>query len=413
MFFGRIKLLSKYSVTSRVVSLSITIFFICLADALLSYWVPNYLNQIYKDESRVGIIIAFSSTTGLLADLIIPQLIRSISVRKLVFITICLLFIFSGLLIGATFKPVLIVILLAMATWGIYYDLLGFAQQQFVADATPLSYHTKAWGILGSIKSTSYFLGPIISSSLLLGNNSAPLYLSLVFIAISLILLTLTRKNHERQLLINSTKVNLLTEFNHWIVLAKRVWPVLIMSLFIGMVDSFFWTIGAIWSENLAKESFYGRMFLSAYVFPSLFVGLLLARMDIYKKKKRKAIILIFFSSVFLLLISVNQNVFWQLITVLISSIGLSAAYPLIDAVYSDLVERMGRAREHLIGLSDSTLNIAYIIGPIIAGTISSLFKEQYAFGALGLFGMLTSVVLYLLTPKKIKTPQNEIHGWE
>lgn len=70
----------------------------------------------------------------------------------------------------------------------------------------------------------------------------------------------------------------------------------------------------------------------------------------------------------------------WALLLVLISSMFGALSLPMIDAVYSDLVARMGRERKHLIGLSSATTSMAYVIGPVAAGLIADTVGELETF---------------------------------
>ena len=99
-----------------------------------------------------------------------------------------------------------------MAVWGIYYELLGFAQQQFVADSIPLALHSSAWGILGIAKNTAYFLGPLLGSAFFERGQKFPLYVAFLFSLISLLVLILSKKSHQRPLVFDIRKVNLFSE---------------------------------------------------------------------------------------------------------------------------------------------------------------------------------------------------------
>jgi MFS family permease len=111
-------------------------------------------------------------------------------------------------------------------------------------------------------------------------------------------------------------------------------------------------------------------------------------------------------------MLAVKQNVIWQLGVVLISSGLLSVTYPLTDAVYTDILVRMGHERKHLIGLTDSALNLAYIGGPILAGFMAQVAGEQKTFAITGGVMALIGLTLLLVMPKKIRLPQHQIAQW-
>lgn len=409
----RVVSLLKDPTWSKVLTLALTLFFVFLSDAILSFWVPNFLEESLKSTTVMGFIIAISSIVGLGLDLILPQIIRGITVKQLVFVSIAASMTFSLFLLEATWVPIILIFLLAMATWGIYYELMGFAQQQFVADSTPLRLHPAAWGVMGVFRGLAYFLGPILGSSFLALGVRVPVFIALGFALISLLILIFYGTAHDRPMEIDAHEVSLWKEIEHWKALFTHVWPILILSLFIGVIDSAFWTIGAIWTVKLSEEHWLGGMFLSFYVLPSLFVGFVVAKWGIFKGKKKMAMRALLLSGFFLAALGVSPSIAWQLTVVFLASLILSLVYPLIEGVYSDIIARMGRERRHMIGLSNSTFSIAYIVGAPLAGGIAGAVGEQKTFVVMGALAVLVAAVLLLVTPKKLKLPQQEIQSWD
>lgn len=357
--------------------------------------------------------MAISSLVGLLVDLIFPQILKRVTVKRLILFAIAASLIFSGTLLGATSSPLIILILIGMAVWGIYYELLIFAQQQFVSDSTPLRYHSGAWGILGVFRATAYFLGPIIAGEIVPVEGRYALYLALLFAFISLVTLSVFRKSHDRVISIEVDKVNVFREFEHWLVLFHHVWPVVILSIILGVIDAAFWSVGAIWNETLSNIHPVGGWFLSAYILPSLFIGFMIAKFGIYKGKKKLAEKLILVSGLLFTALGVSSGVFWQIAIVFLASTFLSAAYPLIEGVYSDIIARMGRERKHMIGLFASTSSVAYIVGPPLTGVIADITGEQFTFVVLGIVTALIASLLLFVTPKKLILPQEKIQSWK
>ena len=149
------------------------------------------------------------------------------------------------------------------------------------------------------------------------------------------------------------------------------------------------------------------------YTLPSLFMGFVVAKWGIYSGKKKLSEIFLLLSGVFLVLLSLSEAIPWQLTCVLISSMLLSTAFPLTDAVYSDIVARMGRERKHLIGLSRSTISIAYIVGPVFAGFIAGIAGERLTFSLVGVIVIAVSAILLFTTPRKLKLPQTDLQKWD
>lgn len=399
---------------NRLTSFSLILFFILLADALLSYWVPNFLQDSLQSAFTMGLVMSFSSVVGFAADLMFPQVLRGYTVRKLLLsgITVSLCFIVT-MALGVT-TPNLFVFLIAMAIWGVYYEYLGFATQQFVSDAIPLKMHTTGWAVIDIFKNLAYLIGPIAAGWFLLRGEYNFLLITAVILALAFVIFSFTgRHHHERPLSIEPADINIWRELAHWRILFTRVWPVVFISLFMGLIDATFWTTGAVWTGNLAEESVIGSLILAAYQLPSLFMGIIIAKWKIYDKKKFTAEKFLLLSGLTLCLLAFDLPVILYVLIVFVSSIFLAVTFPLSEAVYTDLTSRMGVERKHLVGLSSSTMSLAYIISPAIAGYVSSLVGEKSTFVVIGSLTVLVSLILLMVTPKKLHLPQGEIAKWE
>lgn len=410
-FVGNI---ARDDVFPKVVSLSVVLFFIFLGDAILSFWVPNFLQDSLEGSSFVmGLVFSFSSIIGLLTDLLFPSLLKNFTVKKLVMSAGILGITFLGMLMLGTKFPNIWVFLLAMAVWGVYYEFLGFGSQQFVADTVPLKLRPSGWAILGTFKNLAYFLGPILAGWLLISGKFVLAGIVGTLITIGVAILLSVSKKHERPISIEISEVNLWRELDHWRVLFARVWPIILVSIFLGLIDATFWTTGAVWTETLSKESFWGNLLLPVYQMPALFMGFVVTRWGIYKGKKKMALKFLILASLFLILLVFNMPIPVYILCAFMSSLMLGVTYPLIDAVYSDVVARMGRERKHLVGLSNSTSSIAYIVGPIIAGFITSVVGSKMTFVIVGCVTFVVAAVIFFITPRKLKLPENEIKNWE
>lgn len=399
----------------RRVSIFLSImFFIFLADAILSDWVPGYMQDVTGSATKMGFIMAFSSVVGLLADFVFPQMLRGTTVKKLMVYAMGGSLVFAGILLWTTWWPLILLFLAAMAVWGIYYEFFGFMTQQFVVEVSPLRLRSGVWAILETFKCVAYAIGPLIGGWLLTGagGNRSVVAISMTALLLAFIGFRFARM-HDRPVQVEAHEINLRAEVAHWSSLAKHVWPVLVISLFIGLVDSVYWTTGTVLTDQLSKTNWAGGWFLTLYMLPPLFVGFLVAKLGIYQRKKYWAELLFLASGICLAAITLVPSVWWYLAMVFVSSTLSALTIPLVDAVYTDLIARMGRERKHLVGLCSSMNSVAYIVGPIIAGVISTQVGELPTFAILGGSVIIVSVALLIFTPRKLKLPQLEITTWE
>jgi len=208
-------------------------------------------------------------------------------------------------------------------------------------------------------------------------------------------------------------KFNIKEEWGYWKVLFVHVWPALLISLTMGLIDATYWTAGAVLSDSLARNDPLGGFFLPAYMLPPVFMGVVLAKWGVYKRKKKIAEMFILLSGVFLACLGLNESVGIMLLLSFFVGMALSVAWPMVDAVYSDILARMGKERKHMVGLSSSTVSVSYIIGPVFSGLVSGWVGERQTFVVLGVFVVIVASVLLFVTPKKLRLPQAEMSEWK
>lgn len=396
---------------AKISRFSIVCLFIYFADSLLAFFVPGLIQEYMGSALLMGMIISSSSVVGLITDFIFPQIIKGISVYRILFFTISFGALFAVLVSQARGPIFIVTILLAMAVWGVYYELLSFAKQQFVS-SVPKVLHSGASAMLFAFRCLAYTISPILATLLIARGQSAVATVALLFSAVAL-LLHFIIKNHTRVTASFDLKeINIASEIKHWWVLLKHVWPVVLLGLMIWTIDATFWTTGTVLSARLAKDSFWGALILPAYMLPSVISSFLVLEWRISVGKKRKATLFFIVSSLVLFAVGFVTKTPFLVFMVLISSLLSAVCYPLIDATYSDIVARMGKQKLHLIGLTNSATSLAYIIGPTLAGATASILGEQKTLAVMGLLGITVGYVILVLTPKKLKLPQKEMGKW-
>ena len=114
----------------------------------------------------MGLIISFQSVVGGFTDLIFPKMLRTARARGLVFWGIMLSGFTSFFLVDTIFWPFVALFLVTMALWGIYYELIAFANYQFMGSVVPLNMRSAVWGVAGIFVNLAYFLGPLLAAFL-------------------------------------------------------------------------------------------------------------------------------------------------------------------------------------------------------------------------------------------------------
>jgi len=386
------------------------IFFVSIADAIMSYVVPIAIEEHVSSTFMMGLVFSFSSVVGFASDFILAKIFRYKHHHfflKMFFLT-AVIFPLTFLL---PHKNV-ITLLLAMGIWGIYYEFGGFSKFQFVKEKMMVADHAISWGVLSTFSSLAYAFGPILASFMLNQSENSPFYLVLVLLCVGfLIYYPQLYKNRHKHLSLpqEETKMSTSGEIKIWLTLLKKVWPIYLFFTIIVIIDSCFWSVGTLLSEQLKAQHPWGGFLLTIHMLPPLFIGFLIPLAAKPVGKKRAAFISALISGVFLTIAGFTTNIPLFLGFILISSIASSISFPEIYAVFEDYIARLGDHKVDMIGLQGSASSLAYVIGPIVSGALATFFGNQFTFSIMGGLLVITSIIMLLIVPKKIKMPQQEL----
>jgi diacylglycerol kinase len=375
----------------------------------MSYFSPVYINQHVSNPIIVGLILASSSVVGYLCDLVFGEIFRD---KKYGF------FLFWGIVIGSIFPliflglPNLIIFyILAMAAWGIYFELLKFSDFNFINHATAHEHHSRSWGILLTFIAAAYMIAPIIASATLEVSAQTTLVTALTFYLISGIIFIYFTKNSKasNHHAITNHRTSLRFELSLWRLLGKSLWPVLMFINILYILDAVFWTSGAILSEQIKSDGIYGGLLYLVYLGPMIVLGILAPRISKPFGKKKAAFTAGIFAGIFFLTTGLIDSSALFIVFTFFGSIFLAIATPQINGAIEDYLERLGGNANSLIGLENSMVNLAYIIGPIAGGVIASVFDYKASFAIIGGILIVISTVALIKSPRKIKLPQSQI----
>jgi len=397
---------------SKVILFSLTLFLMRTADAIISFWAPNQIQSSLGSSAWMGIIISFQSIIGFAADLVFPALLGTTKTKRLLFWAVIMSALTSFFLAGSVAKPFIAIFLITMTLWGIYYEFTAFADYQFMGSTVPLHMRSAAWGVVDIFINMAYFLGPLLGAAVLLRGVIFTEGVILAFLVGALLLLSSLKSTRDVSAQFDIKEINPWVELKHWLTLSKHVWPAMVISLLLGFIDATFWTTGAVWTEKLVKVNYLGGLFLPFYQLPAIFLGVVVAGWGIYRGKKILTEKFLIVAGVFLAGLAVSGNIYWQLAMVFLSSMALSVCYPLLEGVYTDIVSRMGKQRNDLIGLTSSVSNVSYVVWPPIVGFLAGLVGERFTFSFVGVLTVIIAVILLFITPKKLRLPQEEIKTW-
>ncbi len=387
-------------------------FFFSLADAIMSYFSPVYIEGRISNSFIMGLILSASSAVGILADVFLGAFTKN---RRFTFflkfaIIGGILFPLIFLLLPA-YTPVL---LLAMAIWGVYFELNLFSRNHFIHEHTSHEFHDLGWGIIQAFNSVAYLVGPIIAGFLYEKNMRLPLIASagvffLAFLAFLFFSKSLKFRNRNQPQVFTSIKTGILHELKVWLVLFPFLWPLILFMFMLMILDSTIWSVGAILSDSLAQTHEWGGFLISLYMAPSLFVGVLAHKLGKPFGKKRAAFVTTLIGGLVLILAGITENVSAFLLLIFTASIFTSLAWPEIFAVFEDYIDRLGKSSSDLVGLENTTTSLSFVIGPILAGGLAELVGEQTTFAVIGSLLVGVCIVCLIVVPRKVHLPQSQL----
>lgn len=384
-------------------------FFISFADGLMSYISPVFIESKLNSAFLMGIIFSFSSVVGIICDLIFPKIFHKRP--HYFFLKATLLSAVMFPLTYLLFPNNIFTFLIAMTIWGIYYELNIFSSFHFVHTYVGIDQHTRTWGIIQSIQNFSYALAPLLAIQLLsFGYNTS--FVAVCFILFISIIPTLLFKNKfvkDKPVKETKSVKSWIKEIKIWKLLFPKVWHLLILQIIINVIDSGFWTIGTLFTQELNNQHHLGGLFLTAYIAPSIIAGFLLGKANQKSGKKKLAIISSMIAGLSLSSLFLVNSVNLILTLTAITSFFIGAAVPELKATFEDYVSRLKEDDNEMIGLQSSSTSFAYVIGPIMSAYLAGFLGYKTAFSILGLIMLLTSIILIFIIPKKIKMPQKEL----
>lgn len=394
----------------------LSFFLIIIADGTMSYVFPIVVEERLNSNTFMGIIMALSSVTGFICDFLFPSLISRKNWKQLLMACVFFAFLFPLFsYYGEVFNIVLFFVTASIA-WGVYYEFLAFSQQNYIVENNKEHSFSKDWSLLAVLISIMEVIAPILGSTLLIvGGYAYPVFV-LTLLSIALMVLMLLGPNKKDDFVevksVSRELFKLVKEFRMWDILYGKVWQVLLVSFVLQSIFATYWTFGGLFGKQLVGEEGPDWIVMILYAIPCLIASLLLSRFIIKKRKKLLSqIFLITGGFLMLMLLFTQGSVFITGFLILLSSLMFAFAYPLNNAVFSDLGTRLGREKNHLFGMLNAIGSMAFIIVPIFLGMISDKFGYIYAFAFIGTFAMLAGILLIVKTPKKIHLPQKEINS--
>lgn len=400
--------LEQYLATKRpkgsLFQTALMVFFFIAFDGTLMYLAPIVMHNSGIREGTMGLIIGLSSVAGLLFDIVLARLLKDATYRGMFLLMLLIASTYPFFLFGANS---ITMYLIAMAVWGLYYNLYNMGTIDYVERATTSDQYTSYFGVLRVFDGLGNLVAPFIGSILIIIASTnfkmLPWVLGILIPAF-LFYFTLyaarldTTKECERR-----TAYSILTEWRLLEKIGHVLFPVLLLTLTINILDSAVWTIGPLFSESLSLPwEISGGIFMIAYTLPPLLVGWFVGRIAKRYGKKKTAITALFIGSLLLMLVGSVSSPAILLSLIFCASFCFALAWPTINSAYADDIASAPHYGREIETVEDWFTNVGDALGPILAGYAAQFFGTGQAFTILGIIGTIASLILLWYTPSSL-----------
>lgn len=392
-----LKAVKTYASTARqqgspMTAFALLVFFLTLADTTGMYIVPLLLAQQGFSTTMLGVIIGFSSIAGALFDFVVFLFFRNTNFRRLLLLVFALCLAYPLVL---RYSGTIWIFLFAMAVWGVYFDLFNISMFDFVSRYTKRRAHAAGFGEIQVVRSLANVVAPLVVGLLLVDAFIwKPFELYWIYLAIAflffMILVIRTRDVHHRQARVR--RKHFFVAFRIWKKVLKFFLPVLLLTIFLFIIDAFFWTLGPLYAQQIGDGV--GSFFLTVYTLPLLIMGWLIGSITSRFGSTRVAHICLLIGSLLLSCFVFVSPGIWILGLVFLMSLCTSVAFPAVNALYADYIAREPYQEGEVEAMEDFSANIGYVAGPILAGYLADQVGLAGAFSLAGVGGVLLALAL-------------------
>ncbi|KXK09792.1 MAG: Major Facilitator Superfamily protein [Microgenomates bacterium OLB23] len=378
--------------------------FWAIFDGILAYLSPLIITEHGLTKTSMGLLIGSSSVFGALFDMAAAKMLPNTRYRRIFIVMFLLCLAYPFVLYNARVVGVYIA---AMAMWGIYYDLKNFGLYNFVGTHIKAKDHVASFGIVQALQGAGYVIAPVIAGIAVAETITwVPFSYALFFLFLAFICFVVLSAQMpaptQKDL---STKKQAAVSFRTLFSINKIIFPGLLLTFMLYVIDAFFWTIGPLLTEIFSGK--HSELILAAYTFPALVVGWVVGKITTHVGKKKTAFMSLLLGSLLLMsFVFVAYDFLLTLGVVFFAGIFFSLSMPAVNGVYADVIKENSNHEKEVEVLTDFYTNLGYVFGPAAAGFIADTMGIAAALSVVGFIGFCTAIILILITPLHITIPR-------
>ncbi|MBU0536550.1 MAG: MFS transporter [Nanoarchaeota archaeon] len=397
---------SKRVINRKVLIILLATLVWLIADNLLEFVFPTYLDSINKSYMEIGFLLSIASMAGILIDLPMGTLSDHASRRKLM-TTGLLVSIIGGILIFSLKGNLMLVF--AFMVWGFSYQMWRVPRDAYYASLTKKKHRAESYGFDAEIKYLGQTIGPIIGGFVLLyaGFRGIVGFYS-VGLMISIIILFLFIKDTNHSSLGSAMKSvsrlsGFVSEFKEFRSFGMFGVLLLLFSLMLTSWEQILITFQPLFygPDVLDISPKLGGLLLAFFSLPAIFISYPVGRLadSIGKKTTLLAGLMIMGTS--LLIFSQTKNLYAVFGLALLISIGWITSVISVNSLIIDLSYK--HKKGEIAGIWNLFMDIGFVVGPLIGGIIAEFTGITNVFFAMGLAFLMSSFAVFFLKDKHRK----------
>lgn len=376
---------------------SYMMFFYCLAVAFVAPMFPDYLERVTGSPMYVGIFIAISSFTTLLASLLVSRILHKVSKILLMYIG------FLGMAVIFTlysFFNSFEVVLLLQILKGIAIAILFVIIPLMVRDYTAKKSLVHEEGVYYFLLNLAWVIGPIAGGifALYVGD------LLMFWFAVAVFLVAVIFLRHKDIVDVDTREKKRVKGSFASVKEYFSRWP-LVKAYLIDFGLFIWWSIATmcvpLYIVHNGLPEIFGGIGLSVQLLPLIllenWVGNHAKDGKIGMYIERGFLVMV----MFILLMAVVNNVYFSIAMLFCSSIGAAYIEPIKETY---LFKHMKKEEENdLFPIYATARQVGYFVGPLLAGFLISCFSYQVLFFVAGFVLLPMAFIGYLIHKETVK----------
>ena len=374
-----------------------------IADNLLEFVFPTYLESINKSYIEIGFLLSLASIAGILIDLPTGTLSDRLSRKKLMISGLGVSIIASILIFS--FKADLLLVFLFLF-WGFAYQFWKVPRDAYFASLTKRKHRAESYGLDSEIKYMGQTIGPLIGGWILLRfgfRGIINFYTVALILAIFILFLFIKETNNRpiKQAITATSRLSTyISEIKEFRVFG--FWGIILLyfSLIFTAWEQILWTFEPLfYGPNVLNiPSNLGGLLLAFFSLPGIFLSFFAGKMADKLGKKLILFIGLLIAGSSLIFFSNSSNLYLIFMFALLVSVGWVISLVSLNALIVDLSYK--HRKGEIAGIWNFFMDVGFVLGPIFGGFIAESFGVRNVFSIIGILFLISSVLMLFMKNK-------------